>query len=226
MTEFITRKTDMKIKLNDNFGKLSKNYLFSEIAKRVNTFKEEHPEVKVIKMGIGDVTLPLPSLVVKAMKDASDEMGKKETFRGYPPEYGYAFLRERISAHYSSFGVNIPAEDIFVDINPQLFEWVIENLCKNAVDAMEGEGRITLRVREENSRTAIEVEDTGKGIRKKDIRNVFTPGFTTKKRGWGLGLSLAKRIVEEYHKGKIFVKSSEIGKGTTFRIELRCHSMA
>ena len=72
---------------------------------------------------------------------------------------------------------------------------------------------------------SIEVEDTGKGIRKKDIRNVFTPGFTTKKRGWGLGLSLAKRIVEEYHKGKIFVKSSEIGKGTTFRIELRCHSM-
>ncbi len=135
------------------------------------------------------------------------------------------YMNRRTSAKVEML-TDFPAEDIFVDINPQLFEWVIENLCKNAVDAMEGEGRITLRVREENSRTAIEVEDTGKGIRKKDIRNVFTPGFTTKKRGWGLGLSLAKRIVEEYHKGKIFVKSSEIGKGTTFRIELRCQGMA
>ncbi len=135
------------------------------------------------------------------------------------------YMNRRTSAKVEML-TDFPAEDIFVDINPQLFEWVIENLCKNAVDAMEGEGRITLRVREENGRTAIEVEDTGKGIRKKDIRNVFTPGFTTKKRGWGLGLSLAKRIVEEYHKGKIFVKSSELGKGTTFRIELRCHSMA
>ena len=114
-------------------------------------------------------------------------------------------------------------DDLVVDINPQLFEWVIENLCKNAVDAMEGEGQITLRVRDEKERVAVEVEDTGKGIRKKDIRNVFTPGFTTKKRGWGLGLSLAQRIIEEYHKGKIFVKSSEIGKGTVFRIELRSH---
>jgi signal transduction histidine kinase len=135
------------------------------------------------------------------------------------------YMNRRTSAKVEML-TDFPAEDIFVDINPQLFEWVIENLCKNAVDAMEGEGRITLRVREENGRTAIEVEDTGKGIRKKDIRNVFTPGFTTKKRGWGLGLSLAKRIVEEYHKGKIFVKSSEIGKGTTFRIELRCQGMA
>ena len=134
------------------------------------------------------------------------------------------YMNRRTSAKVEML-TDFPAEDIFVDINSQLFEWVIENLCKNAVDAMEGEGRITLRVREENGRTAIEVEDTGKGIRKKDIRNVFTPGFTTKKRGWGLGLSLAKRIVEEYHKGKIFVKSSEIGKGTTFRIELRSHSM-
>ena len=115
------------------------------------------------------------------------------------------------------------SDDLIVDINPELFEWVIENLCKNAVDAMEGEGKITLRVRDEEGRSVVEVEDTGKGIRKKDIRNVFTPGFTTKKRGWGLGLSLAKRIIEEYHKGRIFVKSSEIGKGTTFRIELRSH---
>ena len=86
---------------------------------------------------------------------------------------------------------------------------------------MEGQGTITLRISQDDSKAFVEVEDTGKGIRKKDIRNVFTPGFTTKKRGWGLGLSLAKRIVEEYHKGRIFVKNSELGKGTTFRIELR-----
>jgi len=107
-----------------------------------------------------------------------------------------------------------------VKINPSLFEWVIENLCKNAVDAMEGAGVITLFTNDEGDRVAIEVSDTGKGIRKKDIANVFRPGFTTKKRGWGLGLSLAKRIVEEYHKGRIWVKASEPGKGTTFRIEL------
>ncbi|MBQ8154056.1 MAG: HAMP domain-containing histidine kinase [Paludibacteraceae bacterium] len=115
---------------------------------------------------------------------------------------------------------NIPSEDVIVKMNASLFEWVIENLCKNAVDAMEGEGTITLSMMSDDQQVVIEVQDTGKGIKKKDVKNVFTPGFTTKKRGWGLGLSLAKRIVEEYHKGHIFVKSSEIGKGTTFRIEM------
>ena len=115
-----------------------------------------------------------------------------------------------------------PADDIIIRLNASLFEWVIENLCKNAVDAMGGEsGTITLRVETVGERVIVEVSDTGKGIRKKDLRNVFRPGFTTKSRGWGLGLSLAKRIVEEYHNGKIFVKSSELGKGTTFRIELK-----
>lgn len=113
-----------------------------------------------------------------------------------------------------------PAEDVIVRINASLFEWVIENLCKNAVDAMEGAGTITLTILKEGARAVVEVADTGKGIRKKDIGNVFKPGFTTKKRGWGLGLSLAKRIVEEYHHGKIYVKKSELGVGTTFRIEL------
>ena len=114
-----------------------------------------------------------------------------------------------------------PESEVRVRINASLFEWVIENMCKNAVDAMGGEGTITITVAEEQDRTVVEVSDTGKGIRKKDIRNVFRPGFTTKKRGWGLGLSLAKRIVEEYHKGRIWVKHSEVGIGTTFRIELK-----
>ena len=115
----------------------------------------------------------------------------------------------------------MPDHDIVVKMNASLFEWVIENLCKNAVDAMEGTGRIVLTLQEEDDQVVVEVADNGKGIRKKDIKNVFTPGFTTKKRGWGLGLSLAKRIVEEYHKGSIFVKQSEVGQGTTFRIELK-----
>ena len=114
----------------------------------------------------------------------------------------------------------LPEENVVVKMNASLFEWVIENLCKNAVDAMEGRGRIVLSLSDEGSKVAIEVADNGKGIRKKDLRSVFTPGFTTKKRGWGLGLSLAKRIVEEYHKGRIYVKSSEVGVGTTFRIEM------
>ena len=114
-----------------------------------------------------------------------------------------------------------PETDIRVKINASLFEWVIENLSKTAVDAMGGEGKITLKMWEEPTKAVIEVTDTGKGIRKKDLRNVFRPGFTTKKRGWGLGLSLAKRIIEEYHKGRIWVKWSEVGVGTTFRIELK-----
>ena len=114
-----------------------------------------------------------------------------------------------------------PDHDVIVKMNASLFEWVIENLCKNAVDAMEGKGTITLTLYDDGQQVAIEVKDTGKGIKKKDLSSVFTPGFTTKKRGWGLGLSLARRIVEEYHKGRIFVKQSEVGKGTTFRIEMK-----
>lgn len=128
---------------------------------------------------------------------------------------------ERRTSSKVSITMHCPEEEIIVKLNAQLFEWVIENLCKNAVDAMEGAGSITLTVFRERSKVITEVADTGKGIAKKNLKNVFRPGFTTKQRGWGLGLSLAKRIVEEYHDGKIFVKSSELGKGTTFRIELQ-----
>ena len=131
------------------------------------------------------------------------------------------YMRRRTSAKVNMIK-QLPADDVIVKANAALFEWVIENLCKNAVDAMEGAGTITLHVEKSGNKALIDVTDTGKGIRKKDQRNVFTPGFTTKKRGWGLGLSLAKRIVEEYHRGRIYVKNSELGKGTTFRIELRC----
>ncbi|MCD8296601.1 MAG: HAMP domain-containing histidine kinase [Prevotella sp.] len=151
---------------------------------------------------IGSLPEPVPSSLKEVLTHVIEYMDRRTSAK-------VAFIRE------------FPENDITVKINASLFEWVIENLCKNAVDAMEGTGAITLHVEETTERVVIEVTDNGRGIRKKDISNVFRPGFTTKKRGWGLGLSLAKRIVEEYHKGRIFVKWSEVGKGTTFRIELR-----
>lgn len=111
-------------------------------------------------------------------------------------------------------------ENIFLPLSASLVEWVIEVLCKNAIDAMAGEGKINIDIFKEQQYWVVEVADTGKGIPRKNYAEVFKPGFTTKQRGWGLGLSLAKRIVEEYHHGKIYVKNSEIGRGTTFRIEL------
>ncbi len=129
---------------------------------------------------------------------------------------------DRRTSHRITIAAHLPVDTIEVSLNASLFEWVIENLCKNAVDAMgDAGGSVTLTAGIAGQRVWIEVADTGKGIHKKDLRNVFRPGFTTKKRGWGLGLSLAKRIVEDYHRGRIFVKNSTPGVGTVFRIELR-----
>ena len=111
--------------------------------------------------------------------------------------------------------------EIIIPLNLHLFEWVIENLCKNAVDAMEGNGSVNIEISEDTDHIHIDVSDTGKGIPKSRFKTIFHPGFTSKKRGWGLGLTLSRRIVENYHSGKIFVKSSTIGKGTTFRIVLK-----
>lgn len=116
---------------------------------------------------------------------------------------------------------SFPSDVVKVKLCAPLFEWVIENLCKNAIDAMSGEGRIDIYVYRAANHIVVEVSDTGKGIARSDFKNVFRPGYTTKKRGWGLGLSLAKRIVEEYHRGRIYVKSSQPGVCTTFCIELR-----
>jgi len=112
-------------------------------------------------------------------------------------------------------------DEINLPVNPALFEWVVENVCKNGIDAMEGNGEITIKVEEEEKYAVIDISDTGKGMPKSSWKKVFLPGYTTKKRGWGLGLSLAKRIIEEYHHGKIFVKSSEPGKGTCIRIMMK-----
>jgi signal transduction histidine kinase len=110
--------------------------------------------------------------------------------------------------------------EMIAPLSPPLFEWVIENLLKNALDAMDGKGNITVSMKDASNHIIIDIQDTGKGIAPQNVAKVFKPGFTTKKRGWGLGLSLSKRIIENYHKGKLFVKHSELGKGTLFRIEL------
>ena len=134
---------------------------------------------------------------------------------------GISYLINR-SPKKIQYIVNLPEDKkIIIPINPFLFDWVIENLCKNAIDAMGGEGTILLEMFEDDRYVYIDISDTGKGIAKRDFKNIFNPGFTSKKRGWGLGLSLSKRIIDEYHDGKIFVKNSVINKGTTFRIMLK-----
>ena len=130
------------------------------------------------------------------------------------------YIRHRASSKVE-ISLHIPDCMSVVKVNGTLFEWVIENLCKNGVDAIDGVGKIQIVAFETLDSVVIEVSDTGKGIPRKNFQKVFMPGFTSKKRGWGLGLSLAKRIIEEYHKGRIYVKNSEIGGGTTFRIELK-----
>lgn len=129
------------------------------------------------------------------------------------------YMSSRISGRVK-LKMDFPEDDFGVMISEPLFEWVMENLTKNAVDAMEGEGEITISTGKDKDKLWIEVKDTGKGIPRKNFKKVFAPGFTTKKRGWGLGLTLVKRIIEEYHGGRIYVKESEPGKGTIFRIEL------
>jgi signal transduction histidine kinase len=128
------------------------------------------------------------------------------------------YLKSRASSKVSfikDFNIN---NEVLVPVNSALFEWVIENVSKNAIDAMEGNGKITIHITDTEKNALIDITDTGKGIPKSAFKKIFLPGFTTKQRGWGLGLSLAKRIIEEYHNGKIFVRYSEVGKGSSIRI--------
>lgn len=141
-----------------------------------------------------------------------------ETFQSYD------YLQSRFSKQVE-FSYRAPEHPIMVSLNPTLHSWTIENLVKNAIDAMKGKGKLILEVVQEGDYVKINVSDTGGGIQKKQFKTVFEPGFTTKKRGWGLGLSLTKRIVEEYHKGTIKVLNSEIGKGTTMQISYKCGSI-
>ena len=130
-----------------------------------------------------------------------------------------AYIKRR-STDKVIFKVEKPEQKIMANISTPLFDWVIENLLKNALDAINGKGEINIKIKRRQAQAIIDISDTGKGISKQNLSKVFKPGFSTKKRGWGLGLSLAKRIIEQYHKGQLFVKTSEPGKGTTFRIIL------
>ncbi|MEO5776073.1 MAG: HAMP domain-containing sensor histidine kinase [Flavobacterium sp.] len=135
-------------------------------------------------------------------------------------EQSFDYLKSRFSKQVE-FSFEAPKKPIMVSVNPALHSWTIENLVKNAIDAMKGKGKISVVIENDNNLVKILVSDTGKGIPKNQFKRVFEPGFTTKKRGWGLGLSLTKRIVEEYHKGKIKVLNSEIGKGTTMQVSFK-----
>jgi len=132
----------------------------------------------------------------------------------------FDYLKSRFSKQVE-FSFSAPTKTILVNLNPTLHSWTIENLVKNAIDAMKGRGKLSLTIIEDEKEVKILVSDSGKGIPKNQFKRVFEPGFTTKKRGWGLGLSLTKRIVEEYHKGKIKVSQSEVGKGTTMMVSFK-----
>ena len=150
---------------------------------------------------IGSVPVPEPTDINYLIRDTMD------------------YLQKRFSKKFE-FEINLPDGELIMPLIPSLFRWVLENLTKNAVDAMGDKGKLTLDLIDDGDHIHLDLSDTGKGIPKSQIKQVFNPGFTSKKRGWGLGLSLAKRIIEDYHKGKIFVKSSVVGEGTTFRITL------
>ncbi|MDY8135014.1 HAMP domain-containing sensor histidine kinase [Aquimarina sp. 2201CG5-10] len=137
----------------------------------------------------------------------------------------YTYLQSR-SSKLINFSIDLPEDPIYVSLNSQLYSWTIENLVKNAIDAMRGKGDLNVDLTEDTKRVFIRIKDTGKGIPKSKFAKIFEPGYTSKSRGWGLGLSLSKRIVEEYHMGKIRVLKSEIGKGTTFQITLRKSDLA
>lgn len=165
---------------------------------------------------------------VERLKLVSDRFGKI----GSPPQLEehdileqvnsmVAYIKRRSTDRVNFSVKSLSGQEIVAMISAPLFDWVMENLLKNALDALDGHGNIRVVLKNEPAQVIIDVSDTGKGISKKNISNVFKPGFTTKKRGWGLGLSLSKRIIEQYHKGELFVKHSELGKGTTFRIVLK-----
>ena len=180
--------------------------------------KEAYPDDKLLSEMDNDVKR------LQLIADRFSKIGSQPT----PEQADLIAVLQRVVAYMDSrtsrmvvIMLHASAEKVMLNLNVSLFEWVIENLCKNAVDALEGRsGRIDIYVMQKEQTVVIDLVDTGKGIRQKDMKNVFRPGFTTRQRGWGLGLSLARRIVEEYHHGKIFVKQSEVGQGTTFRIIL------
>jgi signal transduction histidine kinase len=183
----------------------------------IEMLKEQEPESIISKEMEKDVN---------RLKLISDRFGKigsaphlQESDITEQVEKMMAYIKRR-STEKVNFILDRPEEKVFTKISEPLFDWVIENLLKNALDAINGKGTVKVRIKNLPAKVVVDISDTGRGISKQNLNKVFKPGFTTKKRGWGLGLSLAKRIIEQYHNGQLFIKSSEINKGTTFRIVL------
>ena len=183
-------------------------------------------ELMKLTPGQEDVALELDK-DVKRLHSISDRFSKIGSVPSLEPVDLVETLNETVTYFQSrtskkvKFATIFPEHPVIVPLNRELFAWVVENLCKNAVDAMEGIGDLKIEIIEEQKSVIIDFSDTGKGVARAKFKTVFTPGFTSKKRGWGLGLSLVKRIVKNYHFGKVFVKSSVIGQGTTFRVVLK-----
>lgn len=184
----------------------------------VEVLKESYPEDQLIPEMGKDVNR-LQRIAERFSKIGSLPENKPENLNEVV-EHVVEYIAKRTS-NKVKLTTRMPSQPLVVNVCAPLFEWVIENLCKNSIDSMEGKGLIELVAKEEEDVFSVEVTDTGKGIPKNRMRTVFKAGYTTKARGWGLGLALCKRIVEEYHHGSIFVKKSELGRGTTFRIELK-----
>ena len=178
---------------------------------------QEKPGVDDIALEMNKDILRLQTIAERFSKIGSQpELSEQDITKVLKRSFNY--MKDRSSAKVIyKLDVKSP---FYAAINPQLFGWVIENILRNAIDALEQKGTITLSIKEHNKKILIDIKDSGKGIKSNELKTVFDPGFTTKKRGWGLGLSLVKRIVEDYHKGQVFVHTSELNKGTTFRIIL------
>ena len=188
----------------------------SSLAGWIEILEQKHPGISITKELALDVQR-LEKITERFSRIGSKPVIKSDNIIGIISRT-VDYLKLRTSSKVKIITDYNPDEKVVVPVNAALFEWVIENVFKNAVDSMEGSGEITVRITETERHALIDISDTGKGIPKSAFKKIFNPGFTTKQRGWGLGLSLAKRIIEEYHNGKIFVRHSEIGKGSCIRI--------
>ena len=190
----------------------------SSLREWLNLIKENGVNEDVIAEFDNDIKR-LELITERFSKIGSEPALKEENLKTVIDECVH-YLKSRVSSKVN-FELSAANTNTKALMNISLFEWVIENICKNAIDAMNGSGNLTIQLSEDQSHAFIEISDTGKGIPRNKFKTIFKPGFTTKKRGWGLGLSLSKRIINEYHKGDVFVKQSELGKGTTFKIALK-----
>lgn len=188
----------------------------SSLAGWIEILEQKHPGISITKELALDVQR-LEKITERFSRIGSKPVIKSDNIIGIISRT-VDYLKLRTSSKVKIITDYNPDEKVVVPVNAALFEWVIENVFKNAVDSMEGSGEITVRITETERHALIDISDTGKGIPKSAFKKIFNPGFTTKQRGWGLGLSLAKRIIEEYHNGKIFVRHSEVGKGSCIRI--------